>query len=126
GGGRPVRVAYQVGYIPAGYRVTEVAAQPGTEINTSNVVLAHGSDEIKFRIYNHQGDWTGDELKPYCAKACMIPMSGTYYLYISGDLPPAEIRKIFDSTAVATDLASDAGWFPLEEAFPTSAGFTTK
>lgn len=128
GNGRPVRVAYKVGYIPAGYRVQDVLAQPGAEINTSNVTLRteQGDGEIKFRIANHQGSWTGDALKPYCTESCMRPMTDNRYLYISGSVPPAEIRKIFDSTAVAPSLDSDADWFPLGEAFPTSAGFTAK
>jgi hypothetical protein len=138
GDGRAVRVAYRVGYIPAGYRIIDVISQPGGEVNVSNVTLQNpAGDGVAFRV----GMVPGQAVKPGCGEdgsemttynevpvrnpMCVLPMGGDRFLQINGGgLPLTEVRRIFESTVADRDPADDAAWYPVDEAFPASARLT--
>jgi hypothetical protein len=138
GGGRAVRVAYRVGYIPAGYRIIDVISQPGAEVNVSNVTLQNpAGDGVAFRV----GMRTGQAVQPACGEdgsamptyneapvrnaLCVLPLDGDHFLQINGGgLPLAEVRRIFESTVADRDLTDDGSWYPVDEAFPASARLT--
>jgi hypothetical protein len=135
GGGRAIRVAYRVGYLPVGYRIIDVISQPGGEVNVSNVTLQNPEGGVvAFRVGMNPGRAT----EPQCGEnssgmsaynempvenaLCVLPMGGDRFLQIDGGgLPLSEVRRIFESTAADRDPADDASWYPVDEAFPTSA-----
>ncbi|GIE35323.1 hypothetical protein Ait01nite_083680 [Actinoplanes italicus] len=139
GGGRAIRIAYRVGYMPVGYRIFEVISQPGAEVNVSNVTLRNPAGvDLAFRV----GMRPGQAVQPECREngsgmttyneipvedaLCVLPLAGDRFLQIDGGgLPLSEVRRIFESTVADRDLADEAKWYPVDEAFPTSARLGT-
>ena len=57
---------------------------------------------------------------------CVLPLGGDRFLQIDGGgLPLAEVQRISESTVADRDLADESKWYPVDEAFPTSARLTT-
>ena len=135
GGGRPLRIALRVPYIPDDYRLIRVGEHGGTLVtepmaremlDRPDRAAAPGAVEHVLRILLEEvraGDYPETTGKPACSSAdgeCHQRVGGgRYRLTVHGQgIAMSEVRKVFNSVQVA-DLDDRSAWFPAGEAFPT-------
>jgi hypothetical protein len=127
---RPVALAFKIGYLPDGYRLSDIdqdqkfshATFLPTDVVrkqfTGSGIRLFGTDLTKGNIQLSMSQVSVPSRNPDCdAIACRVLSGGRYQLAISGTVSEAEAQKVLDSvTAYTPDDQST--WLPVEEAVP--------